>query len=479
MKPFLKTLLSISIMSFCFLGCDPNPTKPEPHVSLQDKYQNLTVFLMAQLEQLRGKPFKRNISVALNTQEQYQSRIASAISALSAEDKKKANAVWLRENLLRPGMDFFAGYDSIMASMTGGFYAFGSDTITIVTEGTNNTISFSDSVSIFHELVHAMQDQYFDLTLLQKNDTSSDQGNAFTFVLEGEAELFSVYYEFKLVSGQYPSSSSQVVTALDMMHSQAEHVLDSLHRANQPLLIYQPFLWAYYSYGPLFINQVSAGNWSVIDNKIFSSLPVKTREVIYPSTYLTGRTEYLLDMSPFLSSLDSTQIIDDVDELGCLLTQVMFREWDYYNPGLASAGLAADNIIVYHGTQDSTLRMVWYIKGDGTKTADFISAYRDLVFIKRNINLDPGIVIGTKSIVNDTINRIFVEQTDSTVIIMEDYLPQYFNGWLDRLHATQSYLRATPLAKRAAAELGKYPRVDKNPLVKGIIRRARMPVFHH
>jgi hypothetical protein len=480
MKHFLKTLLSISIMSFCFPGCNPNPTKPEPPVSLQDKYQKLTNSLMAELEQFRGKPFKRGISVALNTQEQFRARIATAISELSAEEKKKANAVWVRENLLHPGMDFFAGYDSIMASMTGGFYAFGSDTITVVTEGTNNIISLADSVSIFHELVHAMQDQYFDLMSLQKNDTVSDQGNAYTFVFEGEAELFSVYYQFKLVTGLYPSSPSQVVTVLNMMGAQTEQMLDSLHLANQPLLIYQPLLWAYFPYGPLFINAVSQGNWSVIDNKIFASLPVKTREVVYPSNYITGRTEYLLDMSPFLSSLDSTQIVDDKDELGYVLTHVMFREWDNYSPDRASVGLTADNIIVYHGAQDSTLRMVWYTKWNGaSSTSDFMSAYRLLVNKKRNIILDAGSINGNKYIVNDTINRIFIEQTDSTVIILEDYLPQYLNGWLDRLHATQSYLRATLLAKRVAHEPGTYPRIDKNPLTKGFFRRAGMPVFHH
>jgi hypothetical protein len=478
MKTFLKTFLSISITALCFSGCTPHPTQPAPQVSLLDQYKNYTNSLMYELEQLRGKPFKRNISVVLYTQEQYRSRLAGVISQLSAEEKKNANAIWVRENLLRPGMDYFAGYDSTMASMTGGFYAFGSDTIAVVTEGNANRILYADSVSIFHELVHAMQDQYFDLTLLKKNVASSDQDNSLTFVLEGEAELFSVYYEFKLITGQYPSSSSQVVTVLQMMGNQAEHMLDSLHLANQPLLVYQPFLWAYFPYGPLFINEVAQGSWSAID-PVFASLPIKTRELIFPSTYLTGRTEYLLDMSPFLSSLDSTQIVDDKDQLGYLLAYVIFREWDNYTPGRASAGLAADNIIVYHGAQDSTLRMVWYTKWDGTSsTSDFMSAYRLLVNKKRNITLAPGSYNGNKLIVNDTINRIFIEQADSTVIIMEDYLPQYLNGWLDRLHATQSYLASAPLAKRVARELAKYPRIDKTPLTNGFIRRVNLPVFH-
>lgn len=148
MKAFLKTFLAIFLMALCFFGCNPNPSRPDVQVSLQDQYQTFTNSLMAELEQLRGKSFKRNISVALYTTEQFRARLAGAISELSAEEKRTANAIWTRENLLRPGMDFFAGYDSAMTSMTGGFYAFGSDTIAVVTEGNDNRILYADSVSI-------------------------------------------------------------------------------------------------------------------------------------------------------------------------------------------------------------------------------------------------------------------------------------------------------------------------------------------
>ena len=51
-----------------------------------------------------------------------------------------------------------------MSTETEGFYVPGTDSLYIILNDTATGLTFDDSVTIFHEFVHALQDQYFDLT---------------------------------------------------------------------------------------------------------------------------------------------------------------------------------------------------------------------------------------------------------------------------------------------------------------------------
>ena len=151
----------------------------------------------------------------------------------------------------------------------------------------------------------------------------------------------------------------------------------------------------------------------------------------------------------------------------------MFREWNFANYRQIAQGLIADNAIVYRGMFDDSLRFIWYTKWSGAiSNADFWAAYSSLIHQKRNIVLPPEFTVGSNSIINDTINKIYLERTDSTVIVMEDYVPRHFSNWLGRLHATKAYLSSSSMAKRNANSK-KYPHVDKNILEKGITYHFR------
>jgi hypothetical protein len=471
MNIFAKTGMAACVAALVLSGCGPNPTQPDRAVVLKNNYTSLANSLMAQFAQFRGKPFKRNITVAVYTEDEYRQMLGDQVNGMSAEQKKAYNAMWVRENLLHPNQDYFAGYDSMMASMTGGFYVNGSDSINVITGNNATAITGMDSTTIFHELVHAMQDQYYDLTALQSNLRSTDQSTALRYVVEGEAELFTMYYSYKQYYGSFPSSPDPIVSQFNYYQTLVDQDLDSLHQSGEPLIRQQPMLWAYYSYGPLFINAVSQGSWSAIDNQVFNSLPIKSAEVVFPAEYLTDRKEYLLDIDGFMDLLDSTQVVMDFDELGYVTTCVMFHEWDFSDYRQIAQGLLADNIIVYRGTADDSLRLIWYTRWkDAASSFGFRSAYAQLLKMKRDVTLPSAVVDGTTYVTNDTINKIYIEQTDSTVIVMEDYLPQYFDSWVGKLQSTKSYLRTAVATKRAAA--GKnYPRVDKDPLMKGKNRR--------
>ena len=107
------------------------PTQPEGTASLPGAYIALTNSLKSQLEQFRGKAFKRNIAVSVLTQNQNLTTVANQLNSLTPNTKQTFNKIWICENMLHANQDYFAGYDSMMSSIVGGFYRNGSDSITI------------------------------------------------------------------------------------------------------------------------------------------------------------------------------------------------------------------------------------------------------------------------------------------------------------------------------------------------------------
>lgn len=462
--PVLPVAFAVSFALAAMVGCTKSPTQPDPAATLKNSYVALTEGLEREVEAFRGKNFKRSIAVAVYTKEQYSAMLGNQVNTSTPAERQLQNGIFQCEGLMRKNSDFFAGYDSLMSDITGGFYVDGADSINIILQDNVTGPSLEDSVTIFHELIHAMQDQYFDLTTLQNNVTSGDQSYALRYVVEGEAELLCTYYEYKLYLGSYPSSSAPIMNAFDHWQLSTDTLLDSMHKAGEPMLVSQPTIWAYYSYGPKFIDSVAGTNWSVIDNVIFASLPTKTAEVMHPSTYINNRQEYELDAVMLANYIGRSNLLDQ-DELGEMLTCVMFREWDFASYRQIAQGLLADQIFAYHDAASDTLRMAWYTYWqDSVTAASFMSNYASLAETKLGISLPAPAVQGAQNILSDTVDKVYIEQNGASVFVLENYPQSMFSGLVSNMRGVTPYLRT--LAKRTA-EGSRHPFVDKTPLAKG------------
>ena len=347
----------------------------------------------------------------------------------------------------------------------GGFYKDGSDSVFLVVENAATSLTYDDSVALFHEFVHALQDQYYDLGRLDSATTSSDQYYALDYTVEGEAELLAMYYAYKLYFGFYPSAPDPVMYQFGLDSAYTNAYLDSLHSAGQPLVSYQPDYWAYYSYGPMFINAVAGMNWSIIDNVIFAALPVMTSEIMHPLTY-TNKSEHSLNISAFIGKLDSTQVLYDVDELGEMLTCVMLREWNFGTYASIANGILADKAIVFSDSLTDSLRLIWYtLWSDPSKGAAFMTSYASLIQSKLNITLPAPVVQGTKTVYSDTVHCVYAEQDSNYAFVMEHYEPANRDSWIARLQAVTS---SVSVAKRAASAGRHYPCVKKRRKAPGV-----------
>lgn len=308
-----------------------------------------------------------------------------------------------------------------------------------------------------------MQDQYFNLLAIDTtiNNAPSDQYWASDCVIEGEAVLLESYYGYKLSNGAWPTTATPIVGELNLEQIETDAYLDSLHQAGEPMLVNMPLNWEYYSVAPRFINAIAGMNWSIIDNTIFPAMPLRMLEVLHPSEY-SASNEYWLDAGNLETAIVDSGVIEDEDELGELLSDAMFREWDFSAYSSIPYGMMADNIIAYRDMHVDSLRMVWNTYWtDSTAGASFFANYAALVNKKRGIQLPPPVDSGAIAVVNDTVNNIYIEQGGSYVFTIENYSKPSLNNLIANCRTVKPTLLSS-LAKARAGTNHVYPRINKH-----------------
>ncbi len=281
-------------------------------------------------------------------------------------------------------------------------------------------------------------------------------------MIEGEAELLENYYAYKLEVGAYPSSPTPIVNQLNYDQIWADALLDSMHQAGEPLFANMPFLWEYYSYGPKFINAIAGMNWSIIDNTIFPALPLRMLEILHPSEYSASNEYFLNTQSLENAVVGSNYAVEDDDELGELLADVMFREWDFDSYASICDGIMADHVMVFRDLQVDSLRMIWYTYWqDSSASSAFFTNYANLVNKKRNILLPAAVDSPTYAFINDTVDNIYIEQSASYVFTVENYQKSSLNGFITQCRLLKPQLNGT-LAKARVLANKKYPHVNKH-----------------
>ncbi len=142
-----------------------------------------------------------------------------------------------------------------------------------------------------HELTHALQDQYFNVGAILKQDRKADNDDrtlAHAALLEGDGMAVMLDYLLEPVKRHFaelPDLAFIMRTQMSTMQSQFA-VFKSAPDFLQEMLLFP------YGYGASFLQSVWKQNpsWQAID-KIYSDLPASTEQIIHPEKYLGTRDE--------------------------------------------------------------------------------------------------------------------------------------------------------------------------------------------
>jgi len=230
---------------------------------------------------------------------------------------------------------------------------------------------------IAHELVHALQDQHFDLRRFEgwpKGD--SDAELAAHALVEGEATLVMIEYDFeqqglKLDMNKIGSLTDNMIEQDSDSDAKSYPVL-----ANAPKVLKENLQFPYL-YGAGFVGAVlKSGSWTALDTS-YITLPASTEQIMHPQRFLARDNPVKIEIPDLAGLLGPNWKKADVDvngEFGYLVTLAEFIP--KRTARSAAEGWGGDRYALYENKSTGALVLAQYTAWDTENDArEFFNAY--------------------------------------------------------------------------------------------------------
>ena len=311
--------------------------------------------LILDAEESRGLPFLAVPTITILDQEAFTERVTTDLAAdLAEEDLTTDEAMLKLLGMLEPGDDLESMIIELYTEQRAGFYNF--ETGELVVPVAADGITPLQSITIVHELVHALTDQHFDFNDEFKHridEGNGDDASAALALIEGDA----TYQQFLFLESMSPDDAADA--ALEMLS------FDPVVLRSMPAWLQRDLAFPYEK-GLTFIGQImsTAGLKGVDD--AYKALPISTEQILDPNKYL--RNEQPEPIPPLMVDLPGWEMAEEAT----------FGEWgiqllltDAESPGAvtqAAAGWANDTYRFFTRGDDSAF--AWTYQGETETDAE-------------------------------------------------------------------------------------------------------------
>ncbi len=344
---------------------------------------------MARVEFIRGKEFDQRVPVSVLSREEYRNRSGGSGDSDGPSDYQRWNdQVWEALFVTGESQDSGSAISDTRSAAVAGFYSSRDDEIKVITDTPESPTI--DNATLVHELVHALQDQQYDLSKPKYGGDTQDEQLAVDGLIEGDANYVERRY------------AQQCGAAWDCVAT-PESAGGGDGGGDGPnlgilLTIFQP-----YSDGPVYIGDlVDLGGWETVDEE-FEDPPESTEQVIHRTDDEPVPIEYR-DRARNGWETFPDQGVDGSDTVGEASMYVMFwyqartadadtvdlrsisdteGPYDTYNyDAEPSAGWGNDRLFPYQkgSGADAEYGYVWVTEWDTEEDArEFQRAYRAIL----------------------------------------------------------------------------------------------------
>jgi hypothetical protein len=237
---------------------------------------------------LRGLEPKSPIARGVKTREEISRYLNDQVRQNYSEGELQQEGKLLRTiGLIPASMDYKDFVLKLLSEQVAGFYNPDLKTFFIA-----SWLPVDEQKPVMvHELDHALQDQYFDVARILKEDRrlhNDDRTLAHEALLEGDATVVMLNHVLEPVKrtfSQLPDLAPAMGALLASMQSQFP-----VFKSAPPFL--QETLFFPYGHGASFLQKMWVQNptWESI-NKIYADLPSSTEQIIHPEKYYGKRDE--------------------------------------------------------------------------------------------------------------------------------------------------------------------------------------------
>ncbi len=228
-------------------------------------------------------------------------------------------------------------------------------------------------ITLWHELVHALQDQHYDLTRI--TDWEADRGDALAAVhalAEGDATSTMLDAMLK------PRGTTALEVPEGLMR--AESILGSAVGTAPHILVSS--LVAPYVDGLAFTNALRRqGGFAAVDDA-WRTPPVSTEQILHPEKYLAQEPPLVVPL-PSAPPHAPTLVERYHDVMGEQTLRLFFQEWLPARTAIAAASdWGGDRLSVFSDAPRQTWAVAWHLRFDSSAAAE-----RALVAFARSARL--------------------------------------------------------------------------------------------
>jgi hypothetical protein len=225
--------------------------------------------------------------------------------------------------------------------------------------------------TLAHELVHALQDQRWDLEGRSRyRPGEGDHSEAVSALAEGDATsaMFDV-----MIERAAPGRGKSAIDLPDEVF--AQQIREGMNQgpgANAPRVM-RSSLAAPYIYGTLFVHALRRrGGWPAVD-RAWDDAPVTSEQVMHPEKWLSHEPPMALAAPTFATLGDGWRVADD-DSEGELGTRIAFEEWmDAKTAASISAGWGGDRGVLLENADRAAF--AWRLRYDPGKAKDDLTKH--------------------------------------------------------------------------------------------------------
>lgn len=298
-----------------------------------------------EVSKVRELPAKHQIPVTIMTREELGAELRKTTEEDYPEDEQyNDERELLAFGLMDHPMDLGDLSEELYTEQIAGYYDPETGKMVVIAEEEQSGgFTPSQEVTYAHEIVHALQDQNFDLDAgpLDREDLSDDQSLAVTALIEGDASFSEVQYLI-----DQPELLDAYLEEVDNMEFNSE-VLDSAPPIIQDTLLFP------YDQGYTFVEALHAdGGWDRVD-AAFHNPPASTEQVLHPEKFLAGEQPVAVDVNDFSGALGPDWRVWDTNTFGEYQIRVILQQTSMSDQQaeVASAGWGGDTYVVA-GTED-------------------------------------------------------------------------------------------------------------------------------
>lgn len=278
---------------------------------------------MARVEHLRGLKFQSMVNITVISRETH--RASTRNETVNSGFRHWNNQVWKALFIVGDDEDIVEEFGTIRSESVSGYYRIGTGNITIVTDDPD-AISINTE-TLAHELLHALQDQHFNLSSDQFQGAVQDEQLGYQGLIEGDSEYIrSLYmskcrFEWDCLSSDGASSSNAASPELNL---------------GIWGVLYHP-----YSDGPAYVHDiVNTDGWNAVNYRYISP-PTTSRELIHRERFFKTGMEFN-DTSSSSWSRYRDYGVEGMDSVGEASVYMMF----WYQSTEYGAGVIEPNQFV-------------------------------------------------------------------------------------------------------------------------------------